>query len=313
MNHAAKLNHGLVEIYVESWSDFASVLDGTNKTLKLQYVEHGDSYELFALDGRIVYRAWIFKSGSEPSSMSAEQIAANASALQEFTDNFQADANKQIEPSAVREDGVPYAIPKPSLYGSKLCDRDFRVTTSTVTQADAIQDLRQNPATLLEEDWGELSLVGVYKDSGGAKVECDDQLDADANGTLSVFSYMARHPGSGDLISYELRDGMLYVDPSIFADASAPTAEERFGHRAYAVIAPLVPGAQGGNVGVFDGYLGNPGLKIKSLSPQAEVLDPTTAAGAAGAEIRLYLHHPAGSKLSHVLRLVTYRPTGSFA
>jgi hypothetical protein len=216
-----------------------------------------------------------------------------------------------VEP-LLREDGIIYSVPKPSLYGDEMCDRDFRVNTSVVSSADAFEDLKMNPATNLEEPWNELSLVGVYKDDNGSMVECADQADADANATLTVFSYCAKLPGTSNLIQYEIRDGMVYVDPGIFVDPDNPTLTERFGHRAYAVIAPQIPGNQGGSVAVFDGYMGNPGLKIKALSPQAEVVTPDGPGGAAAAEVRLYLVYPPGTKLSHTFRLVTYRAPGTF-
>jgi hypothetical protein len=56
------------------------------------------------------------------------------------------------------------------------------------------EDLKINIETLKEVTWGELTLVGVYKDSGGAMAECSDQADADTNAILSVWEYTALSP-----------------------------------------------------------------------------------------------------------------------
>jgi len=207
-------------------------------------------------------------------------------------------------PPLTREDGVIYAVPKPSSFGLVMCDRDMRVRTCMVTTETSVEDLKVNTQTNMEESWNELVLVGVYKNSGGSMVPCVDQADADLNGSLSVWDYVAQ--AGGQPILYELRDGLLYVDPTL------PTNEE-WDHRAYAVIAPSIPGFMGGSVSVFDAYLAaNPDNVVAALSPQATVLDPAGPAGPAGAVLRLYVFHPAGSKLSHVLRLVSYRAPGTF-
>lgn len=214
-----------------------------------------------------------------------------------------------------REDGAVYAVPKPSTYGYVMCDRDFRVNTCIMDAAQAFEDLKVIPATNTEAPWAEMSLNGVYKLDNGSMVLCADQNDANTNGILSVWDYCAKlQADQTTLITYELRDGLLFVDPGIYADKNAPTPTERFGHRAYAVLAPDIPGAAGGSIAIFDGYLGsNPdSLKIEATSPQATVLDPAGPGGAAGVLLRLYIFHPAGSKLSHILRLVAYRAPGTF-
>jgi len=214
----------------------------------------------------------------------------------------------------LREDGCSYSIPKPSSYGTQMCDRDFRVNTSIFSEAGSLEDLKVNTATNVEEPWNELSLNGCYKDDGAGGMElCTDQADADVNCILSVWDYCAHLPGTSTPIKYEIRDGVLYVDPALAVDWAAMTAEEKFGHRAYSVIAPGIPGASGGSIAVFDSYLGiSPNRTVEALSPQAQVLDPAGPGGTAGILLRLYLFHPAGSKLSHVFRLVTYRNPGTF-
>jgi hypothetical protein len=194
-----------------------------------------------------------------------------------------------------------------------MCDRDFRVNTSIFDSAASFEDKKVDTTTNKEEDWGELSLQGVYKDDGGSMVACVDQPDADANCILSVWDYCAKQPGTSTVIKYEMRDGLLYVDPGLAADWNNMTEAEKFGHRSYAVVAPGIPGASGGSIAVFDSYMGvAPNRTVEALSPQAMVLDPAGAGGVAGCLLRLYLYHPAGTKLSHVLRLVTYRAPGTF-
>jgi hypothetical protein len=213
----------------------------------------------------------------------------------------------------LRADGVAYATPKPSSFGMEMCDRDFRINTSIFVGADSFEDLKANPSTNKEEAWGEMSLHGVFKDDGGNMVACTDQTDANNNCILSVWDYCAKLPGSSTVIKYEMRDGLLYVDPSLAADWNNMTETEKFGHRAYAMIAPGIPGNLGGSIAVFDSYLGvAPNRTVEALSPQATVLDPAGPGGNPGVLLRLYIFHPAGSKLSHVLRLVTYRAPGTF-
>jgi hypothetical protein len=203
-----------------------------------------------------------------------------------------------------REDGVLYAVPKPSSYGLAMCDRDMRLNTC-VLGAGAVEDLKVDTQTNLEGSWNEFVSAGVLKLAAGAMVPCVDQADADANGVLSRWDYAARTP-DGTPIHYELRDGLLYVDPAL-------PAAEAWQHRAYAVVAPAIPGPLGGSIAVFDAYLdGNPDGLVAALSPQATALDPNGPGGVAAATLRLYVFHPAGSKLSHVLRLVSYRAPGTF-
>jgi len=222
------------------------------------------------------------------------------------------DGTAPVERKAkLREDDVAYSVPKAASFGYEMCDRDFRVNTGKFAAAESFEDVKINPATLLEESWGELDQIGVYKDVAGTMTLCTDQADVDANGILSVWEYCAKV--SGTPIRWEIRDGAIYVDPAIHAIPDAPTENERFGHRVYSVFAPAIPGNLGGSIAVFDGYMGSSkGLKVVALSPQASVLDPAGAGGVAGAALRLYLYYPVGTKLSHVMRLVTYRAPGTF-
>lgn len=285
------------------WPDFKKLLDGTEKTLRLQYETLDDYYSLVAFDTALAYDCQVYLEGHEPTTWTEEQITDNASWRSDLTTNWLPTSNGLIGPR-LREDGIPYSIPKPSSYSLVMCDRDFRVNTCIMDPTAAMQDLKMNTQTNKEENWNELSLVGVYKDVAGTMTLCADQADADVNGVLSVWDYHAK--SGGQPILYEMRDGMLYVDPTL------PPGQE-FDHRAYAVVAPTIPGAYGGSIAVFDAYLGaNPDNEIAALSPQATVLDPTGPYSTAVSTLRLYIVHPAGSKLSHVLRLVTYRAPGTF-
>jgi hypothetical protein len=184
----------------------------------------------------------------------------------------------------------------------EMCDRDVRVETVT----GAFEDLKINPGTLLEENWNEVSLVGKRKLVGGNMVECDDQADADLNCILTVWEYKAKKQSDSSEIAYEIRGGNLAPDPGL-------PAVERFDHRAYVVAAPDIPTAFGGAVKLFDGYLGAWGSDLESISPSARKLDPALGAGAN--ILRFYFRHPQGvvaGKRSHLLRLITYRPQGSF-
>jgi hypothetical protein len=169
---------------------------------------------------------------------------------------------------------------------------------------NSCEDLLVNTTTLKEESWGELTLIGVYKDDAGSMVECADQNDATTNAILSVWEYTAINPYTHDLLKYGLRDGFLVVDPAL-------PAGERWTHRAYAIGAALIPGNLGGTIRLFDGYLGPaPNGVIDAESPQTTVMNPDVGPGTSS--VRLYVYYPAGSTLSHVLRLVTYRPPGTF-
>jgi hypothetical protein len=213
----------------------------------------------------------------------------------------------------IREDGVLYAVPKAASYGLVMNERDFRLNTGIFTEAASLEDRYFNPFTKQEESWGELSLEGCYKLDAGNYVACTDQTDADANACLSIWDYAALQPGTSNEIKYELRDGYILADPAIFANPSAPTDAERFGHRVYAVVAPGIPGNLGGSVAFFDGYLGRrSNLKLEATSPQTQVMDPGGQAGAAGSLLRLALYYPAGTKHSHVVSLVSYRALGTF-
>jgi hypothetical protein len=183
----------------------------------------------------------------------------------------------------------------------EMCDRDFKFETVT----GVFEDLKIDPGTLLEASWDEVSLVGKFKLVSGNMVECADQTDADLNCILTAWEYKAKKQSDASAIAYEIRGGNLAPEPGI-------PAAERFSHRAYVVAAPAIPVSFGGAVKLFDGYVGAWGNELESISPSARKLDPALGAGAN--VLRFYFYHPQGvaGKRSHVLRLITYRPQGSF-
>jgi hypothetical protein len=164
----------------------------------------------------------------------------------------------------------------------------------------SLDDVKIDPITFQKGEWNEVQQIGVFKLEGGNYVECADQADATVNAVLSVWRYQPHCPNTGELIGAEIRDGFLIVDETI---------TDSYEHQAYAVAAPHVPGSVGGAVVQFDAYLRfYKGKQLGATSPQAKALDPNTAAGPAGAELRICIYYPQGTQNNHVLRLVTYRP-----
>jgi len=210
-----------------------------------------------------------------------------------------------VEPKLTSE-GVALTTPQPQKFGFEMCDRDFKLVTCKVAQDDAVEDLKVNPVTLKEEAWAgpELALVGVFKAGDPSMELCASQADADANGVLSVFEYKAYNQTDGTTqIPYNIRNGAIVKDPAI-------PVGERFAHRAYVIAVPALGPAY--FVRLFDGYLAaHPDDLLDVESPQAKLLDPAPAPGAANA-VRIYVYHPQGQSNAHVLWMLTYRPTGTF-
>jgi len=169
----------------------------------------------------------------------------------------------------------------------------------------SLEDIKINPTTFVKAEWGELQQVGCYKDGGGGTfTPCTDQSDATTNAILSVWRYCAHDQATGLPISVEIRDGHLIVASDI---------TDVLDHQAYAIAAPQIPAAVGGSIVQFDAYLKfYKGKVLGATSPQAKALDPLGPGGAAGGELRVYIYYPAGTQNDHILRLVTYRPAGTF-
>lgn len=202
------------------------------------------------------------------------------------------------------ETGVTLSQPQPQTPGFELCNKDIRLNTCIYDGASSFEDLLVNVSTKLREPWvGEVSSGGVWKLDAGSMVACTSQTDADLNGILSIWDYRAVDQADGTTaIKYEIRGGNIDVDGNISANI--------FAHQIYAVAAPDL--GQPNYVRLFDGYLGHKaGDTVATESPQAKMLDPAPAPGLSNV-LRIYVYHPAGDKKSHVLRLLTYRPSGTF-
>jgi len=178
-------------------------------------------------------------------------------------------------------------------------------TALTGGVSDSLSDVKIDPLTCVKSQWKELTQVGCYKDGGGGTYTlCTSQTDANTNAVLSVWRYCAHSRVTGLPTSIEVRDGHLIVDSAI---------SDNLAHQAFAIGAPQIPASLGGSIVQFDAYLKYyAGLELGATSPSAKSLDPAGPGGPAGAELRVYIFYPAGEKLNHILRLVTYRPAGTF-
>ena len=185
-----------------------------------------------------------------------------------------------------------------------MCDRDFLVKTSQYEASDSYEDLKVHSSSNLEDDWNELNFVGCYKKVNGVMTLCSSQSDADTNAVLSIWDYVANDQIDGTPIDFDLKGGAFWVDDSVANDS------DRWEHKLYVMLAPNIPTSYGGQIRFFDGYL----YPYKddwmvAINTMASPIDPTATVEAA--RIRVWVYYPAGVKLEHILRLVTYRPLGS--
>jgi hypothetical protein len=178
-------------------------------------------------------------------------------------------------------------------------------TAMTGGVTNSLEDVKINPLTFVKGAWKELALVGCYKDDGaGGYTPCTSAQDATDNACLSVWRYCSHSHVSGLPAAIEIRDGHLIVDANI---------SDSLDHQAYAIAAPQIPAAMGGAVVQFDAYLKfYAGKTLGATSPSAKALDPTGPGGAAAGELRVYIYYPKLTAFQHILRLVTYRPGGTF-
>jgi hypothetical protein len=175
----------------------------------------------------------------------------------------------------------------------------------------SLEDIKIDPTTFEKLEWAELQQVGVYKKVGGDYVGCTDQADATSNACLSVWRYCAHNQQTGVPTIIEVRDGYLIVDADL--DIIPQEGYDPYEHQAYAIGAPLIPAIYGGQIVQFDAYLKYfVGKQLGATSPQAKALDPAGPGGPAAAELRIHIYYPKGTANTHVLRLVTYRPSGTF-
>ena len=205
-------------------------------------------------------------------------------------------------------------VVSPSDTGLYLCDRDILLKTGYVETATAIEDLKVNhpmgtpPFTATDHkrvDWGEMTLVGCYKgDEDVGFTLCDDQDDADANATLSVYQFLADNQADNTPVKIAFRGGGIWVDDGI---------SDSWEHQIYAILAPDIIPAYGGCVRFFDGYL-KPykGKQMMVENTLAMSCEPDGPVGSAAATLRIWVYHPAGEKSKHVLRLVIFRQPAHF-
>lgn len=80
-----------------NWTDFKKVIDGTEKSLQIQFEQDTRQYLIFALDNCIFYYTDIFKAGFEPASWSAQEITDNGTYRNDFINNYQTSSNRQSQ------------------------------------------------------------------------------------------------------------------------------------------------------------------------------------------------------------------------
>lgn len=80
----------------KNWENFKKLIDSTIKKLPFQYEEENDTYEIFALDDKIVYICNIFKDGYEPRGATQEEINENTMWRTDFETNFKSRGNIQL-------------------------------------------------------------------------------------------------------------------------------------------------------------------------------------------------------------------------
>lgn len=198
---------------------------------------------------------------------------------------------------------VQRVVMQPARTGYYMCDRDVKISTGYCTEADALEDLKVNPANNKQIPWGEVSLVGCYKLSGEDYVLVDDQADADANAVLTIIDMVCIDQTTQAAIEYDFKGGCLWCDSNLQGD--------KWGHRLYCMMAPNIPSSMGGNVKFFDGYLATyEGQWQECINTLALTINPSQTVEAA--RIRFWLYYPAGAKQNHVLRIITYRQPATF-
>ncbi len=210
---------------------------------------------------------------------------------------------------AKTEAGALYSTPQIATTGNQMCDRDIKLVTSTLD--DSFEDLKpvlsqiMGPHSYKRVEWEEVSLSAVYaKDGGDNYVACANQLDASTSGVLSVWDFQCHdQTPSKNLIAWDIAGGGIKIDGNLSGNP--------WDHQLYVIGAPNIPASMGGQVRFFDGYLAcDTGSEISTENPEAKKLDPALSPEAS--KFRIMLYYPAGAKQTHVLRLRTYRPPGTF-
>lgn len=213
------------------------------------------------------------------------------------------------------EDGTPLHGMQVGPVGYQMCDRDIKLVTHEIVEAASFEDVKPalsqdalvTPHTYLRVGWGEVSLEGVFKLDAGAYVACATQGDADANAELSVWNMACKNPADQELIPWAIAGGGFNTDVAIAGDLWA--------HQLYVIGASDIPAVVGGQARFFDAYMACGVTKtLRTHNPESRLLDPTVEGAPAGAStVKILLYYPKGELTrTHVLRLRTYRPAGTF-
>jgi hypothetical protein len=212
--------------------------------------------------------------------------------------------DKSGNPIQTSEDNVLATVPQANTPGYRYHDRDIRLKTCLMDGDAAVEDLRVDTMHGQKRiSWNEVELIAVLKgDDSIGYTPCISQADADANGKLSIFDFQMKNT-SGTPVPYDILAGSFFVDPALI--------EPKDQHRGFIVAAANIPPLYGGSIPLMDCYL-HPweGKWVDSRSPHAMKLSPEASPEAS--KIRVYLYHPAGAKQTHILRFITFRPSGSW-
>ena len=251
-------------------------------------------------EGKYVY-TWSEEEPTVCPNNNTHTIDTDLTSVEEETNTDQVELiNMSMTP-----EGVLRAAPQSCSPGYYLCSRDFLVRTSIVGD-DSFEDLYVDPNDNIRKSWGEMTAYSpnarsAYKLVDGVYVEVDDQADADANATMSIWQYQPLSRITGEPIKIEIIGGCFDVDDNL--------VEPKLDHQMYIVLAPDIPLSMGGQHPFFDGYL-KPfeGGTKQCMNSLASGLDP--AVSPAAAIVRLWCYYPAGAKQNHIVRFTTYRQLG---
>jgi hypothetical protein len=123
------------------WTDFVKFLDGTFKSLNSQFEETDGFYDIVALDGSLLYRTTVYKSGSEPASWDQATIDANTAARTAWEGTWQAKANMTLTGNVnlvVEDESSPPVVaqgPRPKVSQYLDCSHNWADKTSWHTNA----------------------------------------------------------------------------------------------------------------------------------------------------------------------------------
>lgn len=210
-----------------------------------------------------------------------------------------------------RHKDVQRVVRQPGRTDHYMCDRDIKIKTSMVLDETCIEDKKINVTTNKEEDWGEFSLVGCFKeDVSGDIVLCTDQNDADVNAELTIVDYLAINQTTQAPLNYDFMGGCLWADNQL----AEPVPGDKWKHRIYAVLAPMIPPSYGGGARFFDGYLyPYEGKWQEAINCMAIEINPDIpGAMQEAARVRFWLKYPKGAKNTHVLRIIAFRLPEAF-